>query len=73
MDAQGRTIIDLSADMLGFVFGIPARDEVFLTTEEEALGVWNSNIASNKRHMNENWLEEERKRAKSHICVEGRL
>lgn len=60
-DAQGRIVIDMSADMLGFVFGISARDEVLLTIEEESLRVWNGNIASNKRHMNENWLEEERK------------
>lgn len=61
MNAQGRMVIDLSVDMLGFVFGIPSRDEVLQTTKEEALRVWNRNIASNKRHMNENWLEEERK------------
>lgn len=61
MDEQGRMVIDLSPDMLGFVFGIPARDEVLLTTEEESLGMWNNNVTSNKRHMNENWLEEERK------------
>lgn len=60
-DDQGRTVIDLSTDMLGFMFGIFARDEVLLTTEEEAARVWSNNIASNKRNMNENWLEEERK------------
>lgn len=54
-------MIDLLADMLGFVFCIPGRDEVLLTIEEEATRVWNKNITSNKRHMNENWLEEERK------------
>lgn len=61
IDDQGRTMIDLTIDMMGFVFGIPARDEVLLTIEEEATGVWSNNTASNKRHMNENWLEEERK------------
>lgn len=60
-DAQGKIVIDLSPHMLGFVFGIPKRDEIFLSTKEEALKVWNDNVTSNKRHMNENWLEEERK------------
>lgn len=60
-DAQGRTMIDLSTDMLGFVFGMPTRDEVLQTKEEEAAEVWDRDIASRKRHMNENWLEEERK------------
>lgn len=60
-DDKGKIVIDLSADMLGFVFGIPSRDEVLLTTEEEAVEVWDKNIASCKRHMNEHWLEEERK------------
>lgn len=61
VDGQGRTIFDLSADMLGFVFGIPSRDEVLLTTEEDVVEVWRNDTASCKRHMNENWLEEERK------------
>lgn len=60
-DAQGKIVIDLSPDMLGFVFGIPTRDEIFLSTEKEALKVWTDNVTSNKRHMNENWLEEKRK------------
>lgn len=48
--------------MLGFVFGIPSREEeMLLTTEEEAGEVWNNDTTSCKRHMNENWLEEERK------------
>lgn len=34
IDAQGKTMIDLPLDMLGFVFGIPAGDEVLLTTKE---------------------------------------
>lgn len=55
--------------MLGFVFGIPARYEVFLTIEEDALKVWNSNIVSHKRHMNENWLQEERKTRLKAIVV----
>lgn len=54
-DAQGKTVIDLSPNMLGFVFGIPTRDEIFLSTEEEALSVWNNNVTSNKRYMNENY------------------
>lgn len=45
LDGQGRTVIDLSVDMLGFVFGIPAKDKVLLTTEEEVVRVWNNNIA----------------------------
>lgn len=56
-------MIDLSLDMLGFVFDILAKDEVLLTTKEEALGIWNSSVTSNQRHMNENWLEEERKKS----------
>lgn len=32
---QGRNVVDLSTDMLGFVFGILARDEVLVTIEEE--------------------------------------
>lgn len=60
-DAEGKTIIDLSFDMLGFIFGIPTREEVFLLIEEEALKAWNDKISASKRHMNANWLEEERK------------
>lgn len=59
--ARGKIVIDLSPDMLGFVFRIPTRDEIFLSTEEEALNVWSDNVTLNKRHMNENWLEKERK------------
>lgn len=48
--------------MMECVFDIPTRDEIFLSTEEEALKVCNDNVTLNKRHMNENWLEEERKK-----------
>ncbi|XP_059075246.1 uncharacterized protein LOC131875205 [Cryptomeria japonica] len=61
IDDKGRTVIDLSVDMLGFVFGIPSRDEVLLTIEEEVANIWDKDIASYKRYMNENLLEEERK------------
>lgn len=54
IDTQRRKVIDVYPDMLGFVFGIPTRDEVLLTTEEESMGMWNNNVISNKRHMNEN-------------------
>lgn len=47
--------------MLGFVFGIPTSKEMFLLTKEEALKAWNDKVPANKRHINENWLEEERK------------
>lgn len=47
--------------MLGFVFRIPTREEAFLLTEEEALKTWNDKVSASKRHMNTNWLEEERK------------
>lgn len=60
-DAQGKTVIDLSPDMLGFIFGIPTREEVFLLTKEEALKAWDDKASASKRHMNINWLEEERK------------
>lgn len=61
MDAHGKTIINLSPDMLGFVFGIPTREEALLLIEEEALKTWNEKVSTRKRHMNTNWLEEERK------------
>lgn len=62
IDAQGRVVMDLSVDMLGYVFGIPSREEeMLLTTEEEVVEVWDGDVTSRKRHMNENWLEEERK------------
>lgn len=54
IDDQRKTVINLSTDMLGFVFGIPSRDEVFLTTEVEAMRVWDKDTTSFKRHMNEN-------------------
>lgn len=60
-DAQGKTVIDLSPDMMGFVFGIPTREEIFLLTEEEAWKEWNDKVGSIKMHMKKNWLEEERK------------
>lgn len=60
-DVQGRKVIDLSPEMLEFVFGIPTRDEVLLTIKEEALGMSNNDLISNKRHMKKNWLEKERK------------
>lgn len=60
-DAQGKMVIDLSPDMLEFIFSIPTREEIFLLTEEEASKAWNDKVASNKRYMNKNWLEEERK------------
>lgn len=47
--------------MLGLMFGISTRDEIFLSTQEEALRVWINKVTMNKRHMNENWLAEERK------------
>lgn len=48
--------------MSGFVFGIPSREEdMMLTTKEEAKEVLNDDTTSCKRHMNENWLKEERK------------
>lgn len=61
VDDKGRTVIDLSIDMLGFVFGIPSSDEVLLTTEEEAGGFWDKDTTACKKHMNEHWLEEDRK------------
>lgn len=36
--------------MLGFIFGIPMREEVFLLTKEEALRAWNDKISASKRH-----------------------
>lgn len=54
IDAQEKIVIDLSPDMLGFVFGIPTREEVFLLTKEEALKAWNDKISTSKRHMNTN-------------------
>lgn len=47
-DTHGKTVIDLSLDMLGFVFGIPSREEAFLLTEEEALKAWNDKASANK-------------------------
>lgn len=55
MNDQGWTVIKFLADMLGFVFGIPSREKVLLTTEEEAVEIGRNDIASCKRHMNENW------------------
>lgn len=51
VDDKGPIVIDLSADMLGLVFGIPSSDEVLLTTEEEAAEVWDKDTASCKRHQ----------------------
>lgn len=34
---------------------------MLLKTKEEAVEVWDGDIASRKRNMSENWLEEERK------------
>lgn len=49
--------------MLRYVFGIPSREEeMLLTTEEEAVEVWDGDTTLSKRHMNENWLKEERKK-----------
>lgn len=62
IDAQVKTVIDLSPDMLGFIFGIPTREEVFVLTEEEAWKAWNDKTPASKRNMNTNWLEEERKK-----------
>lgn len=60
IDDQGRIVIDLSTDVLGFVFVIPSSDEALLTIEEEAVEIWENDTASYKRHVNQNWLKEER-------------
>lgn len=47
--------------MLGLVFGIPTSDEVLLTIGEETLKIWGDDTYNYKKHMNKNWLEEERR------------
>lgn len=40
--------------MLGFVFGIPTKYEIFLSIKEEALKAWNNKVIVKKMNMNEN-------------------
>lgn len=61
MDATENVIVDLSPKMIGMTFGIPGREEVLLTIEEEATSTFKKGSSNNIRHINEAWLEEPRK------------
>lgn len=60
-DTKGNVGVDLSAEMLTMTFGIPQYEKVLQMTKEEAVTIYNKNVANNRCHINEVWLAEPRK------------
>lgn len=60
-DTKENVVVNLWLEMLAMTFGIPQYKKVLQTIEEEAVKIFNKNVADNRRHINEAWLDEPRK------------